>query len=79
MDAPTILVVEDDSAVRQGVVDALTYAGYAELSEGDGEVGRATALRANYQLLLLDLVLPGCSGFAPPPSPGPGPPYEPGL
>ena len=63
MDAPTILVVEDDSAVRQGVVDALTYAGYAVLSEGDGEVGRATALRANYQLLLLDLVLPGCSGF----------------
>ena len=63
MDAPTILVVEDDSAVRQGVVDALTYAGYAVLSEGDGEVGRATALRANYQFLLLDLVLPGCSGF----------------
>ncbi|MFP6879993.1 MAG: response regulator transcription factor [Roseibacillus sp.] len=63
MDTPTILVVEDDSAVRQGVVDALTYAGYAVLSEGDGEVGRATALRANYQLLLLDLVLPGCSGF----------------
>ncbi|MFP6877355.1 MAG: response regulator transcription factor [Roseibacillus sp.] len=63
MDTPTILVVEDDSAVRQGVVDALTYAGYAVLSEGDGEAGRATALRANYQLLLLDLVLPGCSGF----------------
>lgn len=63
MDAPTILVVEDDAAVRQGVVDALAYAGYAVLSEGDGERGRAAALRATYQLLLLDLVLPGCSGF----------------
>jgi DNA-binding response OmpR family regulator len=57
------LVVEDDAAVRQGVVDALTYSGYAVLSEADGLAGRATALRATYHLLLLDLVLPGCSGF----------------
>ena len=63
MDAPTILVVEDDAAVRQGVVDALTFAGYEVLSEGDGKTGRETALRATYQLLLLDLVLPGFSGF----------------
>jgi DNA-binding response OmpR family regulator len=63
MEDPTILVVEDDAAVRQGIVDALTFAGYAVLSESNGESGRATALRANYQLLLLDLVLPGCSGF----------------
>lgn len=63
MEAPTILVVEDDPGVRQGVVDALTYAGYRVLAEGDGGAGRETALRANYQLLLLDLVLPGCSGF----------------
>jgi DNA-binding response OmpR family regulator len=63
MEAPTILVVEDDAAVRQGVVDALTYSGYAVLSEADGLAGRATALRATYHLLLLDLVLPGCSGF----------------
>ena len=37
MDAPTILVVEDDAAVRQGVVDALTFAGYEVLSEADGK------------------------------------------
>lgn len=57
------MVVEDDSAVRQGVVDALSFAGYEVLAEADGEAGRATALKATYQLLLLDLVLPGCSGF----------------
>lgn len=62
-DAPTIFVVEDDAAVRQGVVDALRFAGYSVLAEGDGEAARRTALRATYQLLLLDLVLPGCSGF----------------
>lgn len=63
MDQPTILVVEDDAAVRQGIVDALTFSGYAVLSEPDGLAGRETALRARYQLLLLDLVMPGCSGF----------------
>ena len=63
MDQPTILVVEDDAAVRQGIVDALTFSGYAVLSEPDGLAGRETALRATYQLLLLDLIMPGCSGF----------------
>ena len=63
METPRILVVEDDAAVRQGVVDALTFAGYEVLSAADGESGRETALRASYQLLLLDLVLPGYTGF----------------
>lgn len=63
MDQPTILVVEDDAAVRQGIVDALTFSGYAVISEANGLSGRATALRARYHLLLLDLVMPGCSGF----------------
>ncbi len=63
MESPTILVIEDDAAVRRGVVDALSFAGYTVLAESEGEAGRATALRARYQLLLLDLVLPGCSGF----------------
>jgi DNA-binding response OmpR family regulator len=63
MDEPVILVVEDDAAVRQGIVDALTFSGYTVLSEADGISGRQTALRARYNLLLLDLVMPGCSGF----------------
>ena len=63
MEEPTILVVEDDAAVRQGIVDALSFAGYQVLSESDGLSGKATALRARYNLLLLDLVMPGCSGF----------------
>ena len=63
MEDPTILVVEDDAAVRQGIVDALSFAGYQVLSEADGLSGRETALRARYNLLLLDLVMPGCSGF----------------
>lgn len=60
---PVILVVEDDAAVRQGVVDALGFAGYTVLSAADGREGMGMALQASYQLLLLDLVLPHHSGF----------------
>ncbi|BCU76475.1 response regulator transcription factor [Luteolibacter sp. LG18] len=59
----TILVVEDDPAVRRGVVDVLEYAGYRTLEAADGHAGMDLALRANYRLALLDLVMPGPSGF----------------
>ena len=59
----TILVIEDDSAVRRGVVDALEFAGHTVEQAGDGHQGLRAALVLNYQLLLLDLVLPGPSGF----------------
>lgn len=60
----TILVIEDDPAVRRGVVDVLEYSGYRTLEAGDGNAGLELALAANYRLLLLDLVLPGRDGFA---------------
>jgi len=59
-----ILVIEDDPAVRRGVVDALESAGYRTLEAGDGEEGLRLALGSEYRLLLLDLVLPGRDGFA---------------
>jgi len=60
---PVIAVIEDDAAVRQGIVDALTCAGYEVLAAGDGRAGLELALRAKYALLLLDLVLPFHDGF----------------
>lgn len=60
---PVILVVEDDDAVRQGVVDSLSFAGYEVISAVDGREGMEKALRASYQLLLLDLIMPYHSGF----------------
>jgi DNA-binding response OmpR family regulator len=59
----TILVVEDEPAVRCGIVDVLEYAGYRTLEAPDGHAGMDLALKANYRLLLLDLVMPGPSGF----------------
>ena len=63
MQPPVILVVEDDPAVRRGIVDVLEYAGYGTLQAADGHAGMEAALKAHYRLLLLDLVLPGPSGF----------------
>jgi len=59
----TILVIEDDPAIRRGIIDVLEYAGYHTLEAPDGHSGLNLALKANYRLLLLDLVLPGPSGF----------------
>ena len=63
MPAQTILTVEDDAAIRRGVVDALTYAGYSVLEAGRGDDGCQMALRRELDLLLLDMVLPGKTGL----------------
>src|SRR3954449_12839055 len=59
----TILTVEDDSAIRRGIVDALTFSGYKVLEAGNGDLGMEMAVRQVYDLLLLDLVLPGKGGL----------------
>src|SRR5436309_15949478 len=58
-----ILTVEDDAAVRRGIVDALRCAGYSPLEAANGDAGLAMALGQTYDLLLLDLVLPGRDGL----------------
>jgi len=58
-----ILTIEDDPAIRRGIVDSLRFAGYAPLEAGHGDVGLRMATERNYDLLLLDLVLPGCDGL----------------
>jgi DNA-binding response OmpR family regulator len=63
MQKRTILVIEDDAAIRAGIADALAYAGYTVLEAADGTDGLAQALGAECDLVLLDLVLPGPDGL----------------
>ncbi len=63
MAATRILVVEDDSAIRRGVVDALRFQGYVVSEAANGDEAFALALEPRYDLLLLDLVLPGRQGM----------------
>jgi DNA-binding response OmpR family regulator len=58
-----VLVIEDDHSIRRGLVDALEFSGYEVLQSGDGGEGMRVAARGSYDLLLLDLILPGASGF----------------
>jgi DNA-binding response OmpR family regulator len=58
-----VLTIEDDAAIRRGIVDALRFAGYVPLEAACGDEGRKMALERSYDLLLLDLVLPGTSGL----------------
>jgi len=63
MNGSTILTIEDDDAIRQGIVDSLNFAGYRVIESGDGKQGIDLATTCDYDLLLLDLVLPGPSGL----------------
>jgi DNA-binding response OmpR family regulator len=63
MAAKHVLVIEDDDAIRRGVTDALGFAGYEVLAAATGHEGLSRALSATVDLVLLDLMLPGPSGF----------------
>lgn len=58
-----VLTVEDDPAIRRGIVDALGYAGYDVSEAADGRDGLAQATSRTYDLLLLDLLLPPPTGL----------------
>src|SRR4029079_15025842 len=61
--APRILTVEDDPAIRRGIVDALRFAGYDPVEAATSEQALRLATSLQYDLLLLDLVLPGGTGL----------------
>ena len=63
MTRSTILTIEDDSAIRRGIVDALEFNHYDVIESSDGDEGLKKATQANYDLLLLDLALPGTPGL----------------
>lgn len=59
-----VLVVEDDTAIRRGLVDALRHGGYEPIACADGDDGLSTALSAQLDLAILDVVLPKRDGFS---------------
>lgn len=58
-----ILVVEDEEAIRTGLIDVLVYHGYEVDFAADGNSGLDKASSGTHDLLLLDVMLPGLSGF----------------
>jgi len=59
----TVLIIEDDAAIRRGVADALKFDGIATHEAADGAAGLKAALQVDCDLILLDLALPKMSGL----------------
>ncbi|HWC99388.1 MAG TPA: response regulator transcription factor [Candidatus Sulfopaludibacter sp.] len=58
-----ILLVEDEPGLVMTLSDLLSAEGYAVESAGDGVTGLARALNEHYDLVVLDVMLPGKNGF----------------
>ncbi|MEK6238880.1 MAG: response regulator transcription factor [Planctomycetales bacterium] len=63
MSTATIVVVEDEPAIRRGVCDALRATGYQVVEASDGAEGLESALVDGVDLVLLDLLLPKMDGL----------------
>ena len=58
-----ILLVEDEAGLRRTVTDLLENAGYVVESSGDGAQGEDLATSGNFDLIVLDVMLPSRNGF----------------
>ncbi len=58
-----ILIIEDEQEIADLERDYLELSGYEVRIETDGEAGLKQALESGYNLVILDLMLPGIDGF----------------
>ena len=61
--AGRVLIVEDDEGIREMLKYNLSTAGFSVQEASDGAAGLRTARTSRPDLILLDLMLPGMSGF----------------
>ncbi|MEN8134564.1 MAG: response regulator transcription factor [Thermodesulfobacteriota bacterium] len=59
----TILVVDDDTELCELLTDYLVPEGFEVETVHNGETGAALALKGNYDLIVLDVMLPGLNGL----------------
>jgi len=59
-----ILIVEDDPAILDGLLDVLVFNGYLPEGVEDGGEGFKKALEGKYDLIILDLMLPTLDGIS---------------
>lgn len=59
----SILLIEDEEALRMTLSDRLRSEGYVVDFAADGEQGYQVATRQPFDLIILDIMLPRCSGL----------------
>ena len=62
-EAVRVLVIDDEPIIRDVLQEILSREGYAISSVPDAESGLAALERQEYDLVILDLMLPGIGGF----------------
>ncbi|HET9922582.1 MAG TPA: response regulator transcription factor [Methylomirabilota bacterium] len=60
---PRILIVDDEPEMLRGLEDNLRFEGYQTITAGDGKRGLAMALSEAPDLIVLDVMMPGMSGW----------------
>ena len=58
-----LLIVEDEEAIRVGLIDVFVYHGFEVDTAADGSEGLELALAGDFDLVLLDVMLPSLNGF----------------
>ena len=58
-----ILIIEDETAIRNGLMDLFVFHGYEVDNAAEGRDGLNKALSGTFDLILLDIMLPGVDGF----------------
>ena len=60
---PKILVVDDEKVIREGCREVLTLDGFEVVLAENGEQGLGMIEKVHFDVVLLDLMMPGLSGF----------------
>lgn len=58
-----LLIIEDEAAIRTGLVDVFVFHGFKVDSAENGTEGLQKALSGQFDLILLDIMLPGVNGY----------------
>ena len=60
---PRLLLIEDEEPIRVGLTDLFVFHGYEVQGAADGPTGLQLALSGTFDIILLDVMLPGLDGF----------------
>ena len=58
-----VLIIEDEESIADLEKDYLELSGFEVVAEREGNAGLATALAEEFDIIILDLMLPGMDGF----------------
>ncbi len=61
--SPTVLVADDDRAIRESLATALELAGYEVTTCADGVQALATTRARSFDVVILDVMMPGVDGL----------------